>query len=92
VAVVASALIAISFSGCAAAVVGAGAGVGTYAYAKGEMKSVEQATMDKAWNAVEKTVKDMGFVVESQSHDALISEIEARGAGDKKITNKLTFF
>lgn len=87
----ASVTIAVFFSGCVAAAVGvgAGAGAGTYAYVKGEMKSVEQATLEKTWSAVEKTVKEMGFIVESQSHDALAGTIEARGAGNKKITIKV---
>ena len=86
----ASVTIAVFFSGCVAAVVGAGAGVGTYAYVKGEMKSVEQASLDKTWSAVEKTVKDMGFFVVSKSRDALAGVVEARGAGDKKITIKVS--
>lgn len=82
---------AVFFSGCAAVVVGAGAGAGAYAYSKGEMKSVEAASLDKVYKAVEKTVKDMGFVVESKSKDALVGEVVCKGAGDKTIKIKLKF-
>jgi hypothetical protein len=80
-------------TGCAAAVVGAGAGagIGAYAYSKGELKSVEAASIDKVWKAVEKTVEEMGFVVEVKSKDALTGILEARGANDKKITIKIGF-
>lgn len=76
-------------SGCAAVVVGAGAGAGAYAYKAGEMKSVLDASMDNTWKAVEKTVQEMGFVVETKMKDALAAKVEARGANDKKITIKL---
>jgi len=80
-------------TGCAAVVVGAGAGagVGAYAYSKGEMKSVEAASLDKVYNAVEKTVTEMNFVVESKSKDYLVAEVICKGAGDKTIKIKLKF-
>jgi len=85
--------ILIYLTGCAAALVGAGAGagVGAYAYSKGELKSVETASVDKVWKAVEKTVDEMGFVVQSKSKDALAGIVEAQGANDKKITIKINF-
>lgn len=91
VCLVASVFIAITFSGCSTGTARTGAGAGNYSYSNGDMKSVEDVSMDKLWNAAQKAVKEMGFVVESQSHDALVSVIEARGAGDKKITIKLSF-
>lgn len=78
-------------SGCAAVVVGAGAGAGAYAYSKGELKSVEAASLDKVYKAVEKTVTEMNFVVETKSKDALVGEVVCKGAGDKTIKIKLKF-
>lgn len=85
--------ILINFTGCALFVAGAGAGagVGAYAYSKGELKSVESAPLNKVWDAVEKTVNKMEFVLESKSKDALAGKLIARGANDKKITIELRF-
>ncbi|MCX7871888.1 MAG: DUF3568 domain-containing protein [Verrucomicrobiae bacterium] len=85
-----SALI-ITLSGCAAVVVGAGAGAGAYAYSKGELQSAEAASLDKVYKAVEKTVAEMNFVLESKSKDALVGEVICKGAGDKTIKIKLKF-
>ncbi|MCX7872799.1 MAG: DUF3568 domain-containing protein, partial [Verrucomicrobiae bacterium] len=81
----------IVLTGCAAVALGAGAGVGAYAYSKGELKSVEAASIDKVFKATEKAVTEMNFVIESKSKDALAGEVVCKGASDKTIKIKLKF-
>ena len=77
--------------GCALVVVGgaAAAGVGGYAYVKGEVKTTESATLNKAWDATLAAMKDLEYPVISQGKDALSAEVTVRNASDTKITIKL---
>ena len=78
-------------SGCALFVVGAAAGAGAagYAYVSGELKSTESASLERTRSAALAAMKDLQFVVTSQSKDALEAEVTARNSSDKKITIKL---
>jgi hypothetical protein len=75
--------------GCAALVVGGAAGAGTVAYVRGELKAVEDVTLDHAWPAAKQAMSDLEFAVTSAEKDAFHGELVARGAGDKKIVVKL---
>jgi hypothetical protein len=86
-------------NGCAVFWVGGGAavGAGAVAYATGELKSTQEAPLDKVWNATGKAVKDLAFTTVSQQKDAVSAKLIVRTAGDKKIeinarrvTDKLT--
>jgi uncharacterized protein YceK len=77
-------------TGCAAVVVGGAAGAGTYAYIKGELKTTESATLDRAWSATQGAIKDLQFSTTSQAKDALQARLVARTAMDKKIEVQLT--
>ncbi len=78
-------------NGCALFLVagGAAAGAGTIAYIKGELKAIEEASFDHAWEATQSAIEDMEFFVTSREKDAVSAELKARGAGDKKVTVKL---
>jgi Protein of unknown function (DUF3568) len=74
-------------SGCALFVVGgaAAAGAGGYAYVKGEVKSTEGASLDRAWQATLAAMKDLEYTVTKQGKDALAGELTARNAIGKEI-------
>src|SRR5574341_485332 len=71
--------------GCVALLVGGGVGAGTVAYLRGELKSTEEASIDKTWQAAQEAIKDLEFVVTSKEEDAASAKLIARNAGDKKI-------
>jgi hypothetical protein len=74
-------------SGCLLFVAGAaaGAGVGTYAYVSGELRSSEAVKLDKAWNAAQAAMKDLGYTVTEKQKNGLEGKLIARGPGDKKV-------
>ncbi|HHT9136139.1 MAG TPA: DUF3568 family protein [Candidatus Wunengus sp. YC60] len=74
-------------SGCAALLIGggAGAGAGTVAYLKGELKSTEEASIDKTWQAAQETMNDLEFVITSKEKDAFSAKLIAYRANDKKV-------
>jgi hypothetical protein len=77
--------------GCTAALIagGAAAGVGSYKYIKGELQSTEKVSLDKAYQATEKAVKDLELTITSKQKDAFDGEVIARRATGKKVTIKL---
>jgi hypothetical protein len=81
----------ISSSGCAVVLLGAGGatGAGTVAYVAGELKSSENVSLDRAWNASQAAMGSMGFTMTSKEKDGLSGKLIARGAEDKKVTVKL---
>ena len=81
----------ISSSGCAVVLLGAGgaAGAGTVAYVGGELKSSENVSLDRAWNASQVAIGSMGFTVTSQEKDGFSGKLIARGAEDRRVTVKL---
>lgn len=79
-------LVFLSNCGCVAALlVGGGAGAGTVAYLKGELKSTEEASIDRTWEAAQKAMEDLEFVVTSKGKDAFSAKLVAYRANDKKI-------
>lgn len=72
-------------SGCAALLIGGGAGAGTVAYLKGELKSTEEASIDKTWQAAQETMKDLEFVITSKEKDTFSAKLIAYRANDKKV-------
>ncbi|MCF6159345.1 MAG: DUF3568 family protein [wastewater metagenome] len=75
-------------SGCAA-LVGGGIAAGTVTYILGELKSIEESSLESTWEAAQKTMEDLEFVVTSKEKDALTARLIARGANDKKIVVRL---
>ena len=79
-----------SSCGCAGLLVGGGAGAGTVAYLRGELKSTEEASIDKTWQASQEAIKDLEFVITSKERENTSSaKLIARDAGDKKIEIEL---
>jgi hypothetical protein len=75
-------------NGCALLLIGGGAaaGVGTVAYIKGELRTTQEISFERAWNATTGAVEEMGFVITQDEKDALSGMIVARGTDDQKIT------
>ena len=74
--------------GCPAAVLiggGAAAGGGTLAYVKGELKSTEEVSLTRAYEAAQLTMDDLEFQIISKGKDFFDAEINASGAGGKEI-------
>lgn len=75
-------------SGCAAVLVGGAAagGAGAVLYIKGELHSTEDVSLDRAWNATQAAINDMGFTVTAKDKDAVSAELVALTADNKKIS------
>jgi hypothetical protein len=71
--------------GCPAVIVGGAAGGGTIAYLKGELKSTEGVSLNRAWKATRIAMKDLEFLTEEMEKDAFDARLSARGAGGKNI-------
>lgn len=79
-----------SSCGCVGLLVGGGAGAGTVAYIKGELKSTEEASIDRTWEAAQEAVKDLEFVITSkEKENTSFAKLIARDARDKKIEIEL---
>ncbi|RLI36162.1 hypothetical protein DRO66_06130 [Candidatus Bathyarchaeota archaeon] len=78
-------------SGCPAFFIGAGgaAGIGTYAYIVGELKSTEEISLNTAWDATQKAMKDLEFTITSKEKDAFDGQLIVKGAANKIIKIKL---
>jgi hypothetical protein len=81
-------IIVLSGTGCAS-LVGGGTAAGTVTYIFGELKSVEEASLESTWEATQKTMKDLELIVTSREKDTLAARLIARGVNDKKIVIKL---
>ena len=81
----AACVLGLFLSGCAAVVIGGAAGVGTYAYIRGELKTAENATLDRAWSASQAAMEDLQFKITTRQKDAIEGLLIARTAADKKI-------
>jgi hypothetical protein len=78
-------IIVLSSYGCAAFLVFMGTTAGTVAYIKGELKSVEEASLDRTWDAVQKAIKNLEFTTTKKQKEAISAYIITRGADNKKI-------
>ena len=80
-------------NGCPAPVIfigaGAAAGAGTVAYIGGELKSTEEVSLNRAWDATQKVMDDLEFDITSKKKDAFDSKLTAQSAADEIITIKL---
>ncbi len=78
-------------SGCPAFLIVAGgaAGIGTYVYIVGELKSTEEVSLNTAWDATQKAMKNLEFTITSKEKDAFDGQLIAKGAADKIIKVKL---
>jgi hypothetical protein len=79
-------------TGClAAAAVGgaAAAGAGTVAYIKGELKSTEEATLNKTWEATVSAIDGLQFLVVNKIKDNVSGQLEAKTADNKTVKIQL---
>lgn len=75
-------------TGCAALLVGAAAGAGGVAYVQGELKVTESVSLVVAQRAAEKALTDLKLGIQKRQADGLSGVLEARTAGDQKVTVK----
>jgi hypothetical protein len=78
----------VSTQGCMVAVVGAAA-AGTVGYVRGDLQAVENAPIDKVYEASLAALDELQIPVVLKSKDALSATITGRDAADKKVTVKL---
>lgn len=75
----------VSTGGCAAVLVG-GAAAGTgVAYSMGDLETVESASLDRTWAAVEGAIQDLQFTPVSPRKDALEARMEAATANNRTV-------
>jgi hypothetical protein len=74
-------------SGCVVLAVGgaAAAGAGSMAYVQGELQATVDASMERAWSASQKALKELQMPVTDEDKDALSGKLTARASGDKKV-------
>jgi hypothetical protein len=75
--------------GCAAAVIGGAAGASAVLYSKGELKSTENAPIDKVYDAAIETMNSMHLDVVSKDKDALNAKLLAKKENGDNIDIKL---
>ena len=69
--------------------IGGAAGAGTVAYVGGDLKSTEEVSLNRAWNATQKAMKDLEFTITSKEKDAFNGQLIAKGVANKIIKIKL---
>jgi len=87
-------IIGLSFfihNGCPAPffLMGGAAGAGTVAYVGGELKTVEEVSLNRAWDATQKAMNNLEFTTTSKEKDAFDGQLIAKGATNKTIKIKL---
>jgi hypothetical protein len=81
--------LACSYWGCAAAVVGGAAGAGAVLYSQGELKSTQNAELDKVYDASLAALDDLNLDVISKDKDGLSGKIVAKAENGDNIDIKL---
>ena len=71
--------------GCPAVLVGGAAGGGAVAYIRGELKTTEEVSLNRAWKAAQMAMSDLEFTITDKEKDAFDARIHASGAGGKAI-------
>ncbi|MBI5774531.1 MAG: DUF3568 family protein [Verrucomicrobia bacterium] len=79
-------LAAALFTGCVAPLLVAGAaGAGGYAYTTGKLVFTEAVTLDNAFKASEKALKDLELTPEGKQKDTVTAKMEAKTAKDQTV-------
>jgi hypothetical protein len=71
--------------GCLAVAAGAAAGAGTYAYVTGELSTVQEVPLDRAWSAAKSTVNDLQFTIKEEAKDALQARLISQQADQTEV-------
>lgn len=80
--------IGVMLSGCAAALLAGGAaaaGAGTVMYINGELKVLEEVSLEKAWEAAQTAAKSMRLFTTDKQRDALTAKLTVMGTDEKKV-------
>ena len=79
-------LLTVSLSiGCPAVLVDGAAGGGAVAYIRGELKTTEEVSLNRAWRAARMAMTDLEFSIASKEKNAFDGRIHASGASGKEI-------
>lgn len=70
---------------CVGLVVAGGAAGSTFVYLNGELKTQEDASLDKVYAAALRMTDRMNFTIQEKSKDGLTGRIYAKGSEDKDI-------
>jgi len=79
--------------GCALLLLGgvaAGAAYGTVEYVNNALQVTQEVSLDRAWNAANAALKNLGLPVTATQKDGLAGRLEARNAQNQPVIIKLT--
>ena len=76
-----------SLPGCALFLIGGGAaaGAGAVAYSRGQLRSVQETPFERAWDAAQDAMRDLGFVVTHQEKDPDSAKLLARTKDNEEV-------
>jgi len=76
-----------SLPGCALFLIGGGAaaGAGAVAYSRGQLRSVQETRFERAWDAAQDAMRDLGFVVTHQEKDPDSAKLLARTKDNEEV-------
>ncbi|MBP1684399.1 MAG: hypothetical protein H6Q33_542, partial [Deltaproteobacteria bacterium] len=64
---------------------GAAAGAGAVAYSRGQLRSVQETRFERAWDAAQDAMRDLGFVVTHQEKDPDSAKLLARTKDNEEV-------
>ena len=80
-----------SLPGCALFLIGGGAaaGAGAVAYSRGQLRSVQETPFERAWDAAQDAMRDLGFVVTYQEKEPDAGKLLARTKDNEEVEVRL---
>ena len=81
----------LSLPGCALFLIGGGAaaGAGAVAYSRGQLRSVQETPFERAWDAAQAAMRDLGFVVTYQEKEPDSGKLLARTKDNGEVEIRL---
>jgi hypothetical protein len=81
----------LSLPGCALFLIGGGAaaGAGAVAYSRGQLRSVQETPFERAWDAAQDAMRDLGFVVTYQEKEPDSGKLLARTKDNEEVEVRL---
>lgn len=88
---IAAAVLLLLSTGCVAMLIGGGAaaGAGAVAYAKGDLTTIEEASLDRVWSASQRAMEDLHYTVTAREKTGLKASLDAKAADDQKVQLRL---
>jgi hypothetical protein len=82
----------LSLPGCALFLIGGGAaaGAGAVVYSRGQLRSVQETRFERAWDATQDAMRDLGFVVTYQEKEPDSGKLLARTKDNDEVEIRLT--